>query len=127
VDLGPAGSPAITLTNNIIVGHLIGIRNQNTSQSPALVTNDVWKNDTNYKGVLTGTTDIHVDPEFVDHIGGDYHLADDSPLIDAGTAVAWVIFDFEGDRRPIGAAHDIGADEWRRFIYLPLVARAFQP
>jgi len=117
------GISAMTLTNNVIVGHETGIHNRN-NVSPTLVTNDLWDNDLNYKGVTTGTTDVHVAPQFVDTTAGDYHLADDSPLIDAGTIVPEVTTDFDGDPRPIGVSHDIGADEWGRFIFMPLVLRA---
>ncbi len=127
VDIDDYGAPVISLTNNIIAGHVTGIRNLNTTVSPTLTTNDLWDNDTNYEGVLTGTTDIHVDPQFVDAAGGDYHLADGSLLLDAGPVVPWLKIDFEGDPRPIGTTHDIGADEFARFVYLPLVLRAFAP
>ena len=113
----------MTVTNNIIAGHETGIYNTN-DMSPTLKTNDLWANGVNYSGVLTGATDVHVSPGFVDAAAGNYHLADDSLLIDAGTTVSQPDRDFEGDPRPIGVSHDIGADEWGRFIYMPLVLRA---
>ena len=117
------GTMLMTVTNNVIAGHETGIYNRN-ALSPTLATNDLWENDLNYKGVTTGTTDVHVDPGFVDAVGGDYHLADDSPLIDGGTIISDVTADFDGDPRPIGVSHDIGFDEWGRFVYMPLVLRA---
>ena len=53
------------------------------------------------------------DPMFVDPGGGDFHLADGSPAIDAGSSQDAPATDFEGDPRPQGAAVDIGADEYR--------------
>lgn len=47
------------------------------------------------------------DPRFVG--GGDYRLADDSPLIDAGSASG--SFDLDGTARVKGAAADVGAYE----------------
>jgi hypothetical protein len=48
---------------------------------------------------------------FVDVAGDDYHLADDSPAIDAGEFRVDVPRDLEGRARPLGATHDIGAYE----------------
>ncbi len=36
------------------------------------------------EGELPGTGNFNADPEFVDFLGGDYHLRPDSPCIDAG-------------------------------------------
>jgi hypothetical protein len=60
----------------------------------------------------TGTIDA--DPRFVDAAQGDYHLAVDSPLIDAGTdtpAGGAAEFDLDGVTRIEGAHIDIGAYE----------------
>jgi uncharacterized repeat protein (TIGR01451 family) len=42
---------------------------------------------------------------------GDYHLQPTSPAIDAGTTLASITNDFDGEGRPMGTAYDIGADE----------------
>ncbi|MBI4832959.1 MAG: hypothetical protein HY801_15680, partial [Candidatus Lindowbacteria bacterium] len=54
----------------------------------------------------------NVNPLFVG--GGDYHLGVGSPCIDAGSASAPLLpfTDFEGDDRILGAAPDMGADEY---------------
>jgi len=62
---------------------------------------------------------------------GDEHLLASSPAVDAGGCTGAPTDDFDGDRRPQGAACDIGADEFAsgtafdHFIYLPVVYRAF--
>ena len=43
----------------------------------------------------------------------DLHLAAGSPAIDAALALTEVAADIDGDPRPVGAACDIGADEFR--------------
>ncbi|MFL5761933.1 MAG: right-handed parallel beta-helix repeat-containing protein [Thermomicrobiales bacterium] len=43
--------------------------------------------------------------------GGDYHLKASSPAIDAGTSLADVASDLDGNSRPIGARFDVGAYE----------------
>lgn len=52
--------------------------------------------------------ELFVDPTLP---GGDYHLKEGSPAIDAGTGTGASPVDFEGDRRPQGTEVDIGADE----------------
>jgi hypothetical protein len=52
-------------------------------------------------------------PAFVDAAAGDFHEAAGSVTIDAGVAeVANGTLDFDGDARELGAAVDIGADEY---------------
>jgi len=58
----------------------------------------------------TGNFVITTDP-LVDTDGGDYHLAVGSEAIDAGIAEDAPDHDFEGNARPQGAAHDVGAYE----------------
>jgi hypothetical protein len=53
-----------------------------------------------------------------------FHLAPGSPAIDQGTD-AGVKVDIDGDPRPIGALPDIGADEARRWTFLPLAMRNY--
>jgi parallel beta-helix repeat protein len=48
-------------------------------------------------------------------VGGNYHLRAGSPCIDAGDpalASKWVLFDMDGQARPIGLRPDIGCDEF---------------
>ena len=61
-----------------------------------------------------GVGNLAAAPLFVDATSGDYHLTEGSPCIDAGTtsSVGAPMTDFEGDPRPLGAGHDIGADEF---------------
>lgn len=60
------------------------------------------------------STRINEDPLFVDAPGGDVHIQSGLPAIDAGDphAPALPDTDFEGDLRIVGAAPDIGADEF---------------
>jgi|GEM_PF-1272457 len=51
-----------------------------------------------------------VDPMFVS--SSDLHLMPSSTMIDAGITLPTVTNDIDGTNRPVGAAFDIGADEW---------------
>lgn len=55
---------------------------------------------------------IEGDPNFVDYAGGDYHIASDSPAIDAGLNLDEMGVDIDNETRPNGEIYDIGADEY---------------
>ena len=68
----------------------------------------------NWQGALTTPQDansIQADPLYVS-ITSDLHISSASPNIDAGTTIAGVTDDIDGQVRPNGAAYDIGADEF---------------
>jgi len=56
---------------------------------------------------------IVLDPQFAGALTGDFHLAWDSPCIDAGATGTWLVATVDGDGHPriFGAAPDIGYDE----------------
>ena len=63
----------------------------------------------------THTNDVSAGPQFVNYNPtgvGDYHLSSGSPAIDAGTATNAPLTDLDGNPRPQGARHDIGAYEF---------------
>jgi hypothetical protein len=113
----------IVIANNIIAFNSSGIyETLNTTMIyPTLVSNDLYSNggkdyftiNSTFPG---GPTDIHLDPLFVNRAGGDFHLQQGSPCINAGSnAVIPVTLttDFEGDPRIINITVDMGADEFK--------------
>jgi parallel beta-helix repeat protein len=123
----PGATSTVALTNTILVSHTVGITV--AADSAAMLTATLWGTGTwanlaDWGGVgtiVTGTTNLWADPDFVDPDGGDYHIGHNSAAIDAG-ADAGVDDDIDGDRRD--AAPDLGADEFVYHVYLPLVLRS---
>ncbi len=117
-----AGYTTVFVTNTIAVSATWGITN--VSPVSATVSADhnlFWAN--TYSGIQ-GTNPVSGDPRFVNPTGGDYHIGAGSAAMDAGIS-AGVTTDIDGDPRPIGAGYDIGADERRMYVYLPLVLRNY--
>lgn len=98
------GSDAVF--TNCILWSNAGGQLANTSSYPAVTYSDV-------DGGYAGIGNMDTDPNFVDVISGDYHLALSSPCINAGypNGVYDGQADIDGDLRLRGQRVDIGADE----------------
>ena len=84
---------------------------------PLLAYNDVWGNTPAGSDYIctscTYPTDISADPKLADPQNDDLHLTQGSPCIDAGDPNSvQPALDYEGNSRPIGSRHDIGAYEY---------------
>ena len=115
--------------NNIIVSYTVGIYGTGPI-TPMIDYNDVWGNSTaDYTlpvDVVIGTHNISQDPRFTNPAADAYQLQSISPCIDAGDPAGVPPApptDINGNRRPVGARVDIGAEEFAIEIYLPLVVR----
>ena len=107
----------ITLANNIIVSHAVGITR--TAGASLVVNNTLlWANGSD---PISGTGVIMAAPLFVAPESQDYHILEISPAVDAGIEVG-VPRDVDGDPRL--SPPDVGADEIVEKIYLPLVLRS---
>ena len=119
----------LTLTNNIIVIHTVGIdvyepQQDEPNRATASHTLFFGNGSDTAGGIITSTHEITgSDPLFVNPAAFNFHIQRHSPAIDAGTD-AGVFTDLDGDLRPMGAGPDIGADEWRWLrLFLPAVLR----
>jgi hypothetical protein len=126
---GPSGGEAVwvgeyvtaALVNNIIVSYTMGITN--TAPTSSTVTADYTlfdNNGTDYGSGVSSANEVGGDPAFVDPGRADYHIGPGSATIDRGTD-AGVTTDLDGDRRPFGPLPDLGADEARGWVFLPLI------
>ena len=116
-----------SLTNNILVGNgsaaVLECGNLNDPYPPIVRFNDVRNDGTGarYAGLCSDQTgvngNISADPLFVDAAGGNFHIQQGSPAVDAGTNTGAPAIDIDGDPRPIDgngdgiAVVDMGADE----------------
>ena len=103
-----------TISNNIIAFGSSGVY-KSSGLTPTLRNNCVFGNTSyNYSGLPSGTGDISQDPLFTNRIGGDYHLSEESPCVNAGWNAAPGLLSLDWDREPRlwGGTIDIGFDEF---------------
>jgi hypothetical protein len=119
------GCVAASLVNNIIADFGIGITN--TTPASGTVTADYTLFDNTgikYGNGVVSTNEVSGAPEFVNVGEGDYHITTRSGAFDAAVDLG-VSTDIDGDRRPSGAAPDVGADEVPPWFYVPLVLKRY--
>jgi hypothetical protein len=114
--VGAQAYAVVTLTNNLIAGHPIGLDAPTPSTVISATVNLFW----NISDPITGTNGIRQDPRLT----ANYHLGAGSPALDAGLTIPWLTTDLDGRPRPQGSRYDIGAFEGVRWeVFLPLVLR----
>jgi hypothetical protein len=130
---GPAGSEAVwvgryvtaMLVNNIVFSYTTGITNTAGTSSTVAVDYTLFDgNGIDYGSGVSSAHEVGGDPVFVEPTVGDFHIGPGSAAIDRGTD-AGVTTDVDGDSRPVGSWPDLGADEVRRRVFLPLVLLDF--
>lgn len=122
---GPVGS--VAMANTIVAAQAVGVKAQegNTvTMAATLWGSGAWANGIDAAGLVITTSNVSGDPAFVDALGWDYHIGPASAAIDAGFD-AGVYVDLDGDPRPALGAFDLGADEYWRRLYLPVVSRGY--
>lgn len=108
----------VQMTNTIVFSHGVGIRV--LSSSAATLVTTLWHaNVVSVTGNVTHVGDLDGDPAFA---ADGYHLTQRSAAVNKGTSTG-VGHDIDGDTRPTDSPPDIGADEMRGCVYLPLVLR----
>ena len=96
---GISGASSV-ITNTHIEKAVIGLDYDVGGGSPPVFRyNNLWDNQTNFQDFTPDSTNIFVDPMFVNEDSMDFHLQMYSPLIDAGDPN---ILDIDGTRSDIG-------------------------
>jgi hypothetical protein len=116
----------VVMTNTIVAFQDIGIR---VSEASTLTVNgvlwfantdDVWQSN---DATVYLSNEHTGDPLFINPDFGDYHIGELSAARDMGVP-SGVTWDIDGERRPMGPAWDLGADEYfLNSIFLPLTQR----
>ena len=122
------GNGVYTIENTIMVKQTVGVYVESgiASLEATFWGSGDWVNDANTGGPGTinlGTKTYQGDPGFVDPDDDDYHITENSPVIDKGIDT-WTSTDMDGQSRPSGET-DIGADEYGQsmMVYLPLLLK----
>jgi hypothetical protein len=115
---------ALYLTNTIVASATWGVYNFTPVSSTILADHTLFYNTLNHSSSgVTSTNEVSGDPRFVDPANGDYHIGPSTAALDVGVTTA-ITTDIDSDPRPIGSLPDIGADERRILVFLPLVLRS---
>lgn len=119
----------VKLVNNVFSGNAendVGLYPRSSVQS-LIIRNNIFFGDTltlhrgstivdhnlfDSSGNCVGTDCVIGDPQVVNPSGGDFHIRGGSPAVDAGVAAEAPSFDFDGNTRPAGSTHDLGAYEY---------------
>lgn len=94
---------AFSVSNNIVAGGV--------GTAAKIGGNCAWTYSNLEQNVAGDGNQFGMDPMFANPGSGNYHLTAESPCVDHGSDTPLILDDVDGDRRPLGAAHDIGADE----------------
>ena len=118
----PASEMRISILNNIIGYTKIGLRNVNDESAFLQIENNLfWQNDANVQGLpapIGSNGNFQADPQFVDISKNNFHLAADSPAIDAAQNLAYIPRDFDFESRMCDGdnngsfLYDVGSDEY---------------
>jgi hypothetical protein len=97
---------SLALTNNVILGHTIGICNNDATGTSTITadTNLFYNNSDPVVGANALVQDPLLTPEF--------KPMENSPVVDAGITIDTVTKDLEGTLRPQGNGYDIGCYEY---------------
>ncbi|HEU5090370.1 MAG TPA: hypothetical protein VFT99_23105, partial [Roseiflexaceae bacterium] len=119
-----AADPAVTFINTIVSSHAVGVLadfGSTVHLKTTLFSNQTQANtQTLFDGTLDNANALEADPRFLEPKAPTYHIALDSPAVNAGEATS-VSRDIDNQLR-IGQP-DIGADEAVVSTFLPLVVR----
>ncbi len=114
---GITGRNYNNLFNNNVTAGERGIYRFN-NESPIIKYNNSWNNEMNYSNFSPDSTNISVDPMFMDIDNNDFHLQAYSPLINVGDPN---ILDKDGTRSDIGL---YGGPNGESYLYIDLAPKA---
>jgi hypothetical protein len=114
------------MINTILVGHTVGIsvtHEATATLNGTLWGSGIWVNGKDWKSagtINTGAVNLWSDPDFIDPLGGNYHIGNKSTAINHGVETG-ITSDIDHDPRYLQP--DIGADEFVVKVFLTMVQR----
>lgn len=112
---GTGGGVASAVNTAVIRNNIIDLNTGSGIDAPAgtdINYNNVVNNTAGYSGgASAGGNDIAQTPQYVNSLGNDFHLQDDSPGVDVADPASPLTSDYDGDVRPTNQGPDMGADE----------------
>jgi len=103
------------IINNLLVGHSSGITITAPASSTVIIDHNLFWN---ISDPIMGSNPLLADPL----LDAGFHLLLGSPAINAAIP-SDIAIDIDGQIRPMGAAPDLGADEFGLLTYLPVVIK----
>jgi hypothetical protein len=122
-EAGSGGGTSVAASSDAVISNCIVWQNSGIVEGPQIAVKSYASLDVGYSNVeggealtqvepvaslIWGAGNIDSDPVFAE--GGDHHLAQNSPCVDAGMDIG-IYEDIDGDARPQGAGYDMGSDE----------------
>jgi Right handed beta helix region len=115
------GPSTVDMFNNAITNHSgAAIDIEVGATTPTVYHTLFYQNGSND---YPGNNPVYGDPQYINLTNGNYHIWCTSAARDAGTPLALVTNDIDGQQRPVFSGVDIGADECTPLFYLPLLTR----
>jgi len=102
------GSSNVTLTNNIVTGHQVGVKNASPGTAVVTAAYTLFESNLTDAEDVVSTADVAAPAALLPN----YHLSPSSNAIDAGLTLGWVTQDIDRETRPSGSVSDVGADEY---------------
>ncbi|MBN1922405.1 MAG: hypothetical protein JW892_14250 [Anaerolineae bacterium] len=113
------GNYDVPILNHIIVSQTVGIFNATPAALNVLADYTLFEG--NGSNASAGVISTHAVPGPAALLA-DYHLSSASNAMGQALPLAWLSRDIDGDPRSVGLP-DVGADEFVKSLYLPLVLR----
>ena len=107
--VGTTGITSGQIRNNLISNS--GANQIEKQAQKAVVSNNGWFNGASESGLGGSHNFQGDDPKFTDSVNDNFHLLPDSPAVDAGIELNYIVSDFAGNSRLVGPAPDLGAYE----------------
>jgi hypothetical protein len=107
---------SLVMVNCTVVGNTVDGVWAYGGGSARIINTIFWKNGDkdvpNSDNAELISTNVGIDPMFVNDFTGDFHLQANSPMIDVGNDDWGPAVDIDGEARPYGHGVDLGADEY---------------